>query len=196
MSQSKKTVGRPRAAKWWSTTMRYNFSVTFSENPQVHTLLHDAQTQGILTDLVVQALAEYIENHDLVYKDEKYVLSLATEHIKNISLAVGTEKMKMESVPLSTEVQKTVVSLGMGNNQKKVQPVQQVQPIQPIQPIQPVQQIQPVQPVQPVQQIQPVQPVYQVQSVQPVHQVHNAEDQTVISDDLQEIADKLRGGFG
>ncbi|HFC8839359.1 TPA: hypothetical protein ACFU2Q_002187 [Neisseria subflava] len=172
MSQSKKTVGRPRAAKWWSTTMRYNFSVTFSENPQVHTLLHDAQTQGILTDLVVQALAEYIENHDLVYKDEKYVLSLATEHIKNISLAVGTDKMKTESVPLSTEVQKTVVSLGMGNNQKKVQPVQQVQPIQP------------------VQQIQPVQPV------QPVHQVHNSEDQTVISDDLQEIADKLRGGFG
>lgn len=179
MSQSKKTVGRPRAAKWWSTTMRYNFSVTFSENPQVHTLLYDAQTQGILTDLVVQALAEYIENHDLVYKDEKYVLSLATEHIKNISLAVGTDKMKMESVPLSTEVQKTVVSLG--NNQKKVQPVQQVQPIQPI---------------QPVQQIQPVQPVYQVQSVQPVHQDHNAEDQTVISDDLQEIADKFRGGFG
>lgn len=170
MSQSKKTVGRPRAAKWWSTTMRYNFSVTFSENPQVHTLLYDAQTQGILTDLVVQALAEYIENHDLVYKDEKYVLSLATEHIKNISLAVGTDKMKMESVPLSTEVQKTVVSLG--NNQKKVQPVQQVQPIQPIQ------------------------PVYQVQSVQPVHQDHNAEDQTVISDDLQEIADKFRGGFG
>lgn len=181
MSQLKKTVGRPRAAKWWSTTMRYNFSVTFSENPQVHTLLHDAQTQGILTDLVVQALAEYIENHALVYKDEKYVLSLATEHIKNISLAVGTDKMKMESVPLSTEVQKTVVSLGMGNNQKKVQPIQQVQPIQPI---------------QPVYQVQSVQPVHQVQSVQPVHQVHNAEEQTVISDDLQEIADKLRGGFG
>ena len=186
MSNSKKTVGRPRAVKWWSTTMRYNFSVTFSENPQVHTLLHDAQTQGILTDLVVQALAEYIENHDLVYKDEKYVLSLATEHIKNISLAVGTDKMKMESVPQSTEVQKSVVSLGM---EKKVQPVQLVQPVHQ------------VQPVKPIQPMQPVQPVYQVQSVQPVHQVQNAEEQNaegkpVISEDLQKIADKLRGGFG
>lgn len=171
MSQSKKTVGRPRAAKWWSTTMRYNFSVTFSENPQVHTLLHDAQTQGILTDLVVQALAEYIENHDLVYKDEKYVLSLATEHIKNISLAVGADKLKMESVPQSTEVQKAVVSLGIENNQKRVQPVQQVQPIQPIQPIQ------------------------QVQPIQPIHQVHNVEEQPVISEDLKKIADELRGGF-
>lgn len=179
MSNSKKTVGRPRAVKWWSTTMRYNFSVTFSENPQVHTLLHDAQTQGILTDLVVHALAEYIENHDLVYKDEKYVLSLATEHIKNISLAVGTDKMKMESVPQSTEVQKTVVSLGMENNQKKVQPVQLVQP---------------------VHQVQPMQPIYQVQPAQtepPVHHDHeDQEEQTVISEDLQEIADKLRGGFG
>lgn len=192
MSNSKKTVGRPRAAKWWSTTMRYNFSVTFSENPQVHTLLHDAQTQGILTDLVVQALAEYIENHDLVYKDEKYVLSLATEHIKNISLAVSTDKMKMESVPQSTEVQKTVVSLGLENNQKKDQPVQLVQPVH---------QVQPVKPIQPMQPVQPVQPVYQVQSVQPVHQVQNAEEQNaeekpVISEDLQKIADKLRGGFG
>lgn len=184
MSNSKKTVGRPRAVKWWSTTMRYNFSVTFSENPQVHTLLHDAQTQGILTDLVVQALAEYIENHDLVYKDEKYVLSLATEHIKNISLAVSTDKMKMESVPQSTEVQKTVVSLGMENNQKKDQPVQLVQPVHQ------------VQPVKPIQPMQPVQPVYQVQSVQPVHQVQNAEEKPVISEDLQKIADKLRGGFG
>lgn len=184
MSNSKKTVGRPRAVKWWSTTMRYNFSVTFSENPQVHTLLHDAQTQGILTDLVVQALAEYIENHDLVYKDEKYVLSLATEHIKNISLAVSTDKMKMESVPQSTEVQKTVVSLSMENNQKKVQPVQLVQPVHQ------------VQPVKPIQPMQPVQPVYQVQSVQPVHQVQNAEEKPVISEDLQKIADKLRGGFG
>ena len=192
MSNSKKTVGRPRAVKWWSTTMRYNFSVTFSENPQVHTLLHDAQTQGILTDLVVQALAEYIENHDLVYKDEKYVLSLATEHIKNISLAVSTDKMKMESVPQSTEVQKTVVSLGMENNQKKDQPVQLVQPVH---------QVQPVKPIQPMQPVQPAQPVYQVQSVQPVHQVQNAEEQNaeekpVISEDLQKIADKLRGGFG
>ena len=194
MSQSKKTVGRPRAAKWWSTTMRYNFSVTFSENPQVHTLLHDAQTQGILTDLVVQALAEYIENHDLVYKDEKYVLSLATEHIKNISLAVSTDKMKMESVPQSTEVQKTVVSLGMENNQKKVQPVQLVQPVHQVQPVQLVQPVHQVQPVKPIQPMQPVQPA---QTEPPVHHDHeDQEEQTVISEDLQEIADKLRGGFG
>ena len=191
MSQSKKTVGRPRAAKWWSTTMRYNFSVTFSENPQVHTLLHDAQTQGILTDLVVQALAEYIENHDLVYKDEKYVLSLATEHIKNISLAVGTDKMKMESVPQSTQVQKTVVSLGMENNQKNVQPVQLVQPVHQVQPVKPIQPMQPVQPMQPIYQVQPA------QTEPPVHHDHeDQEEQTVISEDLQEIADKLRGGFG
>lgn len=188
MSNSKKTVGRPRAVKWWSTTMRYNFSVTFSENPQVHTLLHDAQTQGILTDLVVQALAEYIENHDLVYKDEKYVLSLATEHIKNISLAVGTDKMKMESVPQSTEVQKSVVSLGM---EKKVQPVQLVQPVHQVQPVKPIQPMQPVQPMQPIYQVQPA------QTEPPVHHDHeDQEEQTVISEDLQEIADKLRGGFG
>lgn len=53
--------GRPRQAKKWESTMRYDLFLSFSTNPDVHTALHMAGAEA--PDLLITAMREYIERH-------------------------------------------------------------------------------------------------------------------------------------
>ena len=105
MKEPKRPVGRPKAAKGWATKMEYRILVNFGTDPQVHSLLfsHQHKNHGVISDLIEQALLEYIQNHNLPFQ--------SAEQCREVSVAaVSGQPLPADTlIPQSTEMSATPV---------------------------------------------------------------------------------------